>query len=525
MAHDPNLEDDASLVIQARAGNRSAFANLLNRYYPSVLRLCLRLLGSPWDAEDVAQETALQAFLGLERLKEPNRFSAWLHAIAANQARKVLRRRHTDSFDALGEATLFSLMWTNAAQPPEEVALASEIHELILHALNDLSQVNRDAVMSFYLSGYSEKQLAALEQVPISTIRGRLYQGRRQLEKALGPLLSRDEVDPRRKESRMEQIEWIPVQRSRFLFPFAPDGFASHTVIELRQVNGPWAFPLRINQAEGEILWKLPTDRRPEDLQPTSPVLQGWTLEIMKRLGIRVERLRIERLVDTAYYATASLVQGNQANEVEIRPGEALLLSAYTGAPVYVARSVIEAVGYNWEELLAYLNAPKAEQEHDSQVQKELRQKVVARVEKEKRETDAITVAPETYQQLEQLLERLVADSGARLAFIVDHEEGNLIAWTGAGNAEQLKMLARLFGARARSLSDLRDLLQYVHQMIGQVTNGDPMPFAQVGSHWQLDLVVPRATMDNANPTRQLYYEQAITELKRIIQQADTPAG
>ncbi len=521
MAPDPHLEDDASLVLQARSGNRAAFTGLLDRHYPSVLRLCRRLLGSPWEAEDVAQEAALQAFLGLERLKEPSRFGAWFHVIAANLARKVLRRRRFDSLDALAEETSLSLLWTDAPPTPEETAITHEVHELIRGALDDLSPVNRNAVVAFYLSGYSEKELAALEQVPVSTIRGRLYQGRRQLEEALRPVIKPSEGEPRMKESEVGQTEWIPVQRSRFLFPFAPDGFASHTVIELRQENGSWAFPLRINQAEGEILWNLPTDRRTEDLPPTPPILQGWTLEMMKQLGIRVERIRIERLIDTAYYATASIVQGEQVNEIEIRPGEALLLSTYTGAPVFVARSVIEAVGYNWEELLAHLTTPKAEQEQDSQVQKELRQKIVARVEQEKSETRAITIAPELRQQLKQLLERLVADSGARLAFIVDHEAGNLITWTGKGNVEDLELLGRVLGARARSLSDLRDLLLYVHWTIGQVTSGDPMPFAQVGTRWQIDLVVPRTTMVEANPVRQPYYDQAITELKRILDYLD----
>ncbi len=68
------------------AGEREAFGPLLLRYYPSVLRLCQRLLGPALAAQDVAQEAALQAFLGLAQLHEPDRFGAWLHAIASNLA-------------------------------------------------------------------------------------------------------------------------------------------------------------------------------------------------------------------------------------------------------------------------------------------------------------------------------------------------------------------------------------------------------------------------------------------------------
>jgi hypothetical protein len=65
----------------------------------------------------------------------------------------------------------------------------------------------------------------------------------------------------------------------------------------------------------------------------------------------------------------------------------------------------------------------------------------------------------------------------------------------------------------------------YVHFLIGAVTGGDPMPFAQVGLRWQLDLVIPRDLADAMNPVRQAYFEQALTELKRMAEQINPTAG
>jgi RNA polymerase sigma-70 factor (ECF subfamily) len=81
--------DDGELVAAVLAGQREAFGPLLARWQASVLRLCRRLLGPGPQAEDVAQEAALQALLGLPRLADPARFGAWLQAIAANRARAV----------------------------------------------------------------------------------------------------------------------------------------------------------------------------------------------------------------------------------------------------------------------------------------------------------------------------------------------------------------------------------------------------------------------------------------------------
>src|SRR5687767_10848983 len=107
MSYD-DTPDDAALVALTLAGDRQAFEPLLLRYYGSVTRLCRRLLGNTLEAQDVAQEAALQSFLNLAHLQERARFGAWLHAIAANLARMALRRRML-SLDAVGGLSLDSV--------------------------------------------------------------------------------------------------------------------------------------------------------------------------------------------------------------------------------------------------------------------------------------------------------------------------------------------------------------------------------------------------------------------------------
>src|SRR5690349_8351585 len=101
MHHTGENLDDAALVALALGGAREAFAPLLLRHYQGVLRLCRRLLRSEAEAQDVAQEAALRAFLDLRRLEDPARFGAWLHAIAANMARMALRQWRALSLEAL----------------------------------------------------------------------------------------------------------------------------------------------------------------------------------------------------------------------------------------------------------------------------------------------------------------------------------------------------------------------------------------------------------------------------------------
>src|SRR5215218_11076741 len=121
MDNHTDTRSDATLVALVLAGARETFTPLLLRYYASVERLCRRLLGPTPEAQDIAQEAALQAFLGLAELSTPARFGAWLHAIAANLARMELRRRHTFSLDALPDGAAMIVLWSAGPHAPEEV--------------------------------------------------------------------------------------------------------------------------------------------------------------------------------------------------------------------------------------------------------------------------------------------------------------------------------------------------------------------------------------------------------------------
>lgn len=90
---------DGELVAATLGGDRAAFEALLDRHVDRVRLLAARMLG-PEDAEDVVQETLLQAFLGLDRLRNPDRFGSWLYGITLNLARMRLRRRDPLPLDA-----------------------------------------------------------------------------------------------------------------------------------------------------------------------------------------------------------------------------------------------------------------------------------------------------------------------------------------------------------------------------------------------------------------------------------------
>src|SRR5277367_4564114 len=84
--------EDAELVGAVRRGDRQAYGVLVERYRQSILRLCYRIAGNLPDAEDLAHDAFVEAYLKLEQLRDPCRFAPWLKAVALNLCRAWYRR-------------------------------------------------------------------------------------------------------------------------------------------------------------------------------------------------------------------------------------------------------------------------------------------------------------------------------------------------------------------------------------------------------------------------------------------------
>jgi RNA polymerase sigma-70 factor (ECF subfamily) len=341
--YEPN---DATLVAQFRSGEREAFDLLLMRYAPSVLRLCTRLLGTSAEAQDVAQEAALQAFLGLDHLQDPARFGAWFHAIAANLARSQLRRRARLPLTTVGADPSTRLLWSNAAPTVDEIHAAREIHDAILDALGDLSVVNRQAVIGFYLEGYTYTELARLLGVSVSTVKGRLFEGRRHLKRILQPLGDAllQPSSTQRKENRMtdtitaaSELVELQIDSVRMLL------LTRQRFVILREEQSRFGLLIRLSLAEAEAL-STALDIQRDEGGHAFP--QNLSQRLLESLTAHVERIVVNALAEQAFYATLTLVQGGQTHELDVRLSDALALAVHEKVPMYATRALLDAAAH-----------------------------------------------------------------------------------------------------------------------------------------------------------------------------------
>ncbi|NJN16731.1 MAG: sigma-70 family RNA polymerase sigma factor [Oscillochloris sp.] len=327
---------DASLVGPAVAGDRAAFSVLLERHGSSLLALCRRLLGPGPEAEDAAQEAALAAWLAINRLREPDRFGAWLLAIGANLARMALRRRRMLSLEALAEPAGMVALW-NALPGPEEVAAARELHDTVIAALAELSPLSREAVIGFYLQGYSQSELATILGVPVGTLKGRLVFGRKRLRERLHDLAG--EHVPR----RSPQLRKEPVMSEPALVQLQIDSVrmnlqSMHRVVVLREEGADRYLPIWIGPFEADMI-----QSGLEGVQYPRPMTHDLSLRMLEPLGATISRVRISRITDNTFFSEIVLRAGDKEHCIDARPSDALALAVRAGVPIYAAPAVLEA--------------------------------------------------------------------------------------------------------------------------------------------------------------------------------------
>jgi RNA polymerase sigma-70 factor, ECF subfamily len=377
-------QDDATLVASVLAGEREAFDILLARYSSSVLRLCTALLGNPFEAQDIAQEASLQAFLGLAHLQEPARFAAWLHAIAANLARSALRRRRERSLSTLSDDATLQVFWIDAPPTLEEYQTLREIHETILLALRDLSLVNRRAVIGFYLQGYSYEELAQLLSVPVSTVKGRLFQGRKLLKTLLRPLADTllQPISKQRKEQSMTTDDLVELQIDSLRTLLLT---RQHLVI-LRDPQTEHGLPIRLTASEVDALVVALRIRRDAN---ELPFPQDLPQRLLESFGAQLQRVVINALAGQTLYATVTMRQGTQTREIDMPLSEALALAVRMGAPISITRSLFDtaatldlttqASASSWQELEARgKDAQNLGREERLQLEEEVRRTMAA---------------------------------------------------------------------------------------------------------------------------------------------------
>lgn len=173
--------DDEELIEACLAGESSAFDVLVARWEDRIRGACWRVLGSEDEARDVAQEAFLKAYRGLAGFKRESRFSSWLYQIAVNLCRDRLRRRRSRVTLSLTEVPETGHLLVEARPGAHDQLVREDLASAVRRAIDALSPEQREVVILKEYQDLTFLEIAQALDVPISTVKTRLYRGLGQL--------------------------------------------------------------------------------------------------------------------------------------------------------------------------------------------------------------------------------------------------------------------------------------------------------------------------------------------------------
>lgn len=176
-------DPDADLIARHLAGDRDAFDRLLTAHQTRVFAVCLRILGDREKALDATQETFITVLRKLDTFQGRSAFSTWLYRIAVNACYDLLRKEGRRPTSPLSETH----------QPPDPAALreleSAEVRPAIERALAELPAEYAAVVALSDLEDLPLHEVAEALQLPLGTVKSRLFRGRKRLAQDLQNLL------------------------------------------------------------------------------------------------------------------------------------------------------------------------------------------------------------------------------------------------------------------------------------------------------------------------------------------------
>jgi RNA polymerase sigma-70 factor (ECF subfamily) len=180
---DPLLDEETAWIVAAQAGDRDAFARLVDRYWDRLYRWLYHLTKDRHQAEDLVQETFLKVLGALDSFRPGSNFRAWVFRIGHNNFVNLKRAGRRTNHPLPEEVA------GSEVGGPEDTAADREALRAVAKAIAELPVEFRTALTLRADEGMSFKQVAAILGITEETARWRVFKARQKLMKVLAPEL------------------------------------------------------------------------------------------------------------------------------------------------------------------------------------------------------------------------------------------------------------------------------------------------------------------------------------------------
>jgi RNA polymerase sigma-70 factor, ECF subfamily len=188
--------EDAAVVAQVLAGDREAYALLVQRHSRSIFGIAYRVTGNEQDAEEVVQETLLKAYKNLARFEQRANFGTWLYRIAMNCALDMKESRdrktpqHGVQISEDPEPGENEVQLASSDPGQEQMVFSSQVKQKIATAMELLSKTERAAFVMRHLEGKPIEEIAGVLGIKGNAAKNCIFRAVQKMRQELGPLMS-----------------------------------------------------------------------------------------------------------------------------------------------------------------------------------------------------------------------------------------------------------------------------------------------------------------------------------------------
>jgi len=194
MTKDTPPVTDADIVAAVLKGDQDRYGELVKRYQGRLVNYLLRLLRDLAEAHDLAQDVFLKTYLALDRYDPSYKFSTWLFRVAQNAAIDKLRKRRLAvvSMDRPSRYGADDSVWEFPSQEknPYGHLRNTERGEAIRGAIDSLPWEYRELIVMRHYGELSYDEIATLKEMPLGTVKNKLFRGRQMLKERLADYLT-----------------------------------------------------------------------------------------------------------------------------------------------------------------------------------------------------------------------------------------------------------------------------------------------------------------------------------------------
>ncbi len=177
------MTDDQTLVRRFLEGERKAFEPLVERYQKTVYNVALRMANDPDDAADITQNVFIKASEKLGSYDPTYKFFSWIYRIAVNESINFVGSARKS--EALSEDL------ATGGSSPDEILQAGMLSETVEAGLTKLSDDNRVVIVLRHFEELSYDEIGFILDLPVKTVKSRLFTARQSLKKILSKRLER----------------------------------------------------------------------------------------------------------------------------------------------------------------------------------------------------------------------------------------------------------------------------------------------------------------------------------------------